>query len=240
MSAGAPPSRRRATLGAVITVDLPGGARARFTGRAEGDLGHAGVYVTEVASDVAARRSAVLALPWTWLRQVHGDAVVVVDRPGRQAGARADAAVTDRAGCALAVLTADCAPVALASPEGVIGAAHAGWSGLAAGILERTLDAMRALGATTVTAVLGPCIGAECYEFGAEDLERVANTLGPEVRSRTRDGRPALDLAAGVATVLGRQGVALDDRSVCTSCTPGYFSWRARGEQQRQALVVWR
>lgn len=224
----------------MITVELPGGTRARLTGRAEGDLGHGGVYVTEVSPEVAARRRAVLDLPWTWLRQVHGDTVVVVDGPGRQAGTRADAAVTDSSGCALAVLTADCAPVALASPEGVIGAAHAGWTGLTAGILERTLEAMRALGATTVSAVLGPCIGSECYEFGEDDLERVAATAGPDVRSRTTDGRPALDLAAGVRAVLAGEGVVVDDRSVCTSCTPGYFSWRARGEYQRQALVVWR
>jgi YfiH family protein len=224
----------------VITVDLPGGARARFTGRDEGDLGHGGAYVTEVSPEVGARRQAVLDLPWTWLRQVHGDTVVVVDGPGAGAGTRADAAVTSNDGCALAVLTADCAPVALASPEGVVGAAHAGWTGLGAGILERTLEAMRALGASTVAAVLGPCIGPECYEFGEEDLARVADRVGPEVRSRTADGRPALDLAAGVRTVLGREGVVLADRSVCTACTPGYFSWRARREHERQALVVWR
>ena len=224
----------------MIEIELAGGARARFTGRAEGDLGHAGAYVTDVSPEVAARRQAVLDLPWTWLRQVHGDRVVVVDGAGRQAGTKADAAVSDRRGCALAVLSADCAPVALASPEGVIGAAHAGWSGLLAGVLERTVEAMRGLGATTVTAVLGPCIGAECYEFGGEDLARVADRVGPEVRSRTADGRPALDVAAGVRVVLGRQGVVLDDRSVCTACTPGYYSWRARREYQRQALIVWR
>jgi polyphenol oxidase len=224
----------------VLTVDLPGGARARFTSRTEGDLGHAGVYVSHVSPEVAARRQAVLEVPWTWLRQVHGDAVVVVDAPGQGAGTRADAAVSSKEGCALAVLTADCAPVALASPEGVIGAAHAGWTGLTAGILERTFDAMRALGATTVTAAVGPCIGPECYEFGEEDLERVAERVGPDVRSRTVDGRPALDLAAGVRTVLGRLGVVVDDRSVCTACTPGYFSWRARREHERQAMVVWR
>ncbi|HEX2193237.1 MAG TPA: polyphenol oxidase family protein [Acidimicrobiales bacterium] len=224
----------------MIEVDLPGGARARFTGRPEGDLGHGGVYVTEVAPEVAARRRAVLDLPWTWLRQVHGDAVVTVDGPGRHAGTVADAAVTAEAGCALAVLTADCAPVALASPEGVIGVAHAGWAGLAAGILPRTLARMQQLGATAVTATLGPCIGPECYEFGAEDLERVVAAVGAEIRATTRQGRPALDLAAGVRTVLACEQVKLDDRSVCTACTPGYFSWRARGELQRQALVVWR
>ena len=224
----------------MIDVELAGGTRARFTGRAEGDLGHAGAYATEVAPDVATRRRAVLDLPWTWLRQVHGAAVVVVAVPGAEAGTRADAAVTAGTGCALAVLTADCAPVALASPEGVLGAAHAGWSGLAAGVLERTVEAMRGLGATTITAVLGPCIGPECYEFGAEDLGRVVAAVGPEVRARTASGAPALDLPGGVRAVLGREGVSVDDRSSCTACTPGYFSWRARREYQRQALVVWR
>ena len=224
----------------MIEVDLPAGARARFTGRPEGDLGHGGVYVTEVAPDVAARRRTVLDLRWTWLRQVHGDTVVRVDGPGEKAGTVADAAVTTEADCALAVLTADCAPVALASPKGVIGVAHAGWAGLAAGILERTVATMRTLGATTVTATLGPCIGPECYEFGAEDLERVVAAVGPEVRTTTRQGRPALDLATGVRAVLGREQVEVDDRSVCTACTLDYFSWRARREQQRQAAVMWR
>ena len=224
----------------MIDVELPGGARARFTGRTEGDLGHAGVYVHEVTPEVAARRRAVLDLPWTWLRQVHGDVVVLVGGPGEGAGSVADAAVATEPGCALAVLTADCAPVALASPEGVIGAAHAGWSGLAAGVLERTVEAMRGLGASRVHAALGPCIGPECNEFGEEDLERVATTVGRAVRSRTATGRLALDLAAGARTVLERQGATVDDLSVCTACGPGYYSWRARGEYQRQALIVWR
>jgi YfiH family protein len=225
----------------VITVDLVGGARARFTGRDEGDMGHGGAYVHDVSPAVAARRQDVLGLPWTWLRQVHGDTVVEVRRPGEGAGRRADAAVTTAPGCALAVLTADCAPVALASPEGVLGAAHAGWAGLAAGVLERTLEAMAALGATTVSAVVGACIGPECYEFGADDLFRVATIVGPEVRSRTADGRPAFALAAGVAAVLEREGVAsVRDLRTCTACAPGYFSWRARADRQRQAMVVWR
>ena len=231
----------------MVTVELPGGARARFTGRAEGDLGHAGQYVTEVAPQVAARRRKVLDLPWTWLRQVHGDAVVVVERPGEGAGTRADAAVTAAPGCALAVLTADCAPVAVASPEGVLGAVHVGWKGLEAGVLERTLEAMGALGASTFTAALGPCIGAECYEFGQDDIERIAARVAPEVRARTATDRPALDLAAGIRAVLGREAVALYDVSRCTACSgtgPGrsadYFSWRARKERERQVVVVWR
>ncbi|MDQ6796583.1 MAG: polyphenol oxidase family protein [Actinomycetota bacterium] len=225
----------------MTTVELPGGAWARFTGRADGDMGHGGDYAYEVAAAVDARRRAVLDLPWTWLRQVHGDVVVRVVAPGASAGSSADAAVTAEPGCALAVLTADCAPVVLASAEGVVGAAHAGWAGLEAGVLERTVEAMRDLGATSVTAVVGPCIRAECYAFGAEDLDRVAGHLGPDVRARDDRGVPALDLPAGVRAALRRVGVSeVGDLGSCTACSSGWYSWRARKERQRQAAVVWR
>jgi len=216
-------------------------AQGVSTGRGEGDMGHGGAYVHSVRAEVEARRRAVVDRPWTWLRQVHGDRVVVVERPGEGAGEVADAAVCATPGCVLAVLTADCAPVMLDSPEGVFAVAHAGWVGLTAGVLERTVEAMRDLGATDVRAVLGPCIRVECYEFGPDDLDRVAARLGDTVRATTSAGAPALDLAAGVRAALGRAGVLyLDDVDVCTACSPDHFSWRARGEQQRQATVVWR
>ncbi|MCQ8241726.1 peptidoglycan editing factor PgeF [Rhizosaccharibacter radicis] len=109
--------------------------------------------------------------------QVHGDAVVTARAawaPGE--GGRADAMVTDRPGLALGVITADCAPVLFLDPAvGVVGAAHAGWRGAAGGILERTLDAMTALGASVsrVVAVVGPCIGPHSYEVGPELRETV-------------------------------------------------------------------
>ncbi len=216
-------------------------AQGVSTGRGEGDMGHGGVYVHAVRSEVDERRRAVVDRPWSWLRQVHGDRVVHVTEPGGGAGEVADAAVCAAPGCAIAVLTADCAPVVLDSPEGVFGVAHAGWVGLVAGVLERTVEAMRALGATEIGAVLGPCIRVECYEFGSDDLDRVARRLGDGVRSTTAAGTPALDLAAGVGLALARVGVALvHDVGICTACSADHFSWRARGEQQRQATVVWR
>ena len=216
-------------------------ASVRFTGRDQGDMGHGGRYVAEVDPKVTARRRAVVDRPWTWLRQTHGADVVDVRAPGDGAGARADAAVSSEAGCVLAVLAADCAPVALASPEGVIAVAHAGWMGLQAGVLERTVERMRDLGATDVRAILGPCIRAACYEFGAEHLDRLARRLGDGVRAVTSTGTPALDLAAGVRSALAASGVAdVDDVERCTACDPGYFSWRARREMQRHAVVVWR
>ncbi|TML92522.1 MAG: polyphenol oxidase family protein [Actinobacteria bacterium] len=202
-----------------------GDAYVVFTGRAAGDLGHAGDYVHAVRPEVQARRRAVVDLPWTWLRQAHGE----------------DAAVTDRSGCALAVLTADCAPVALLGSNGVVGVAHAGWRGLVAGVLERAVEVMRAAGAGDVHALLGPCIRPGCYEFGADDLAQVARRLGDGVRGTTSTGAPALDVPAAVRAALGRVGVVdVGDVGICTACSPAHFSHRARRELGRQALVVWR
>jgi hypothetical protein len=215
----------------------------RFTGRAEGDLGHAGAWVgvSDVDPAVEARRRAVVDRPWSWLRQVHGDAVHVVGGPGGCAGEVGDALVTADAAVAVAVLTADCAPLALASDEGIVAAVHAGWRGLVAGVIDRTAERMRALGATDVVAALGPCIHAECYEFSARDLDEVAAELGDGVRGVTAGGRPALDVPAAVRAGLERAGVRLvHDADVCTACSDGHYSHRARGELERQAVVVWR
>jgi YfiH family protein len=120
------------------------------------------------------RRAAdALGLPGTalvGLTQVHGDAVAVLDTPWPEdARPRADAVVTRRPGLALGIVTADCAPVLFADAQaGVIGAAHAGWRGAVAGVLEATLAAMAALGATRITAVVGPCIRQPSYEVAAD------------------------------------------------------------------------
>jgi YfiH family protein len=179
--------------------------------------------------------------PWSWLRQVHGDTVVTVAAPGEGAGAKADAVVTADEACVLAVLAADCAPVALATAEGIVATVHAGWRGLVAGVVERTVERVRSLGGGEVHAALGPCIHAECYEFGTVDLDLVAARLGDSVRSTSRDGTPALDVPAAVRAALAVAGVRdLHDVDICTSCSDDYFSWRRRAEQARQALVVWR
>jgi YfiH family protein len=183
----------------------------------------------------------VLDRPWSWLRQVHGDQVVVVDAPGARAGEEGDALVSAAAGTALSVFTADCAPVALAGADGVIGVAHAGWKGLVAGVIPSTVERMRALGAGEITAALGPCIHAECYEFSPTDLDLVAGHLGDGVRSHTSGGRAALDMQAAVGAALERAGVALvHDAGVCTACAASeYYSHRARVETERQATLVW-
>ena len=187
------------------------------------------------------RRRAAVDTDWTVLRQVHGPRVVVVDQPGGASGEAADAAVTLKPGAALAVLTADCAPVGLASPEGVAGVVHAGWKGLRAGVVESAVTAMRRLGATRIEAVLGPCIHSCCYAFGDEDLQDMTARYGPSVRSSDRDGSPALDLPAAVKVALHNAGANLvgADGS-CTGCSGRYWSWRRSGTPRRQATVVWR
>src|SRR5690242_20203156 len=134
-----------------------------------------------------------------FLDQVHGTEVAVVDavpaagdrdRPG------CDAAVTALPGVALAVLTADCVPVLLADPRaGVVGVAHAGRVGAAAGVLETTLAAMAALGATAgdCEALLGPAICGACYEVPPAMRDEVDAVL-PGSASRTRRGTAGLDL----------------------------------------------
>ncbi len=205
-----------------------------MTGVADGDLAVGGSPAL-----LATRRRAVVDAPWTWLRQVHGDRVVVVGDPGDSAGEEADAAVTAAPFAPLAVHTADCAPLALVSP-GAVGAVHAGWRGIASGVIARAVAAVEALGGPVTETVLGPCIGPECYEFGTDDLDRVVAAVGGAARGCTADGRPALDVPAAVTAALAAAGAPAPLRlGGCTACEPGWFSHRARADAGRQAMVVW-
>lgn len=119
---------------------------------------------TRVAQAMAVEGDALVSV-----HQIHSSLVATVTGPGPQG--RADAMVTNVAGLALAILTADCMPILLADIDnGVIGAIHAGWRGALAGIAEATLDAMEALGAErdAIAAVIGPCISQRAYEVGPE------------------------------------------------------------------------
>lgn len=228
-----------AVVPTTLAWTLPSGptAHVRFSSAAEGDFA-----VGQPADVLAARRRALVPLPWTWLHQVHGDRVVVVDEPGAGAGAHADAAVTARAGAALAIQTADCVPVALIADEGVVAAVHVGWRGLVAGVVERAAGAVRRAGGGRLRAVMGPSIHPCCYEFGAGDLDGVAARYGDGVRATTRSGRTALDMPAAVGSALAAipDTEVLRAGPVCTGCgTPPMFSYRARGDTARQAMVVW-
>ena len=120
------------------------------------------------------------------LTQVHGVEVAQVTEPWAPgAGPRADAMVTDRPGLGLGIITADCAPVLFTAP-GMVGAAHAGWRGALAGLLERVVQA---LGGTRVRAAIGPCIGPASYEVAA-DLRDAVLAQDPAYAYLFADGRP--------------------------------------------------
>ena len=189
--------------------------------------------------------------PWATVRQVHGAAVVRVRRDRLGAGppeampplAEADALVTGDAGVLLAVLAADCAPVLLADPGArVVGAAHAGWRGLAAGVVEAAVAELAALGAdpARTVALVGPAIGGCCYEVGEEVLAAVGGRYPAALRT-SRAGRPAVDPAAAAAEALARAGVG--QIRVAEECTADhaerFFSHRRdRGRTGRQAGLV--
>ncbi len=162
-----------------------------------------------------ARVAAVLGVPadhLVGLHQVHGTDVITVDAPWPAgAGPAADALVTATAGVAIGVITADCAPVLFQDQHAnIVGAAHAGWRGAAAGILEATAAAMAALGARHIVAVVGPCIGAVSYEVGPDLYEAVAPTLphGTEFFGPGRQSdRWQFDLAAYCIARLHAAGI---------------------------------
>ncbi len=148
------------------------------------------------------------------LTQVHGPEVVCVETawlPGQ--GPRADAAVTATSGIAIGIVTADCAPVLFADAEaGVVGAAHAGWRGAVAGVLEATLAAMVGLGAdpARVAAVVGPCIGQDSYEVGADLREAVLARDPADARHFGDGARPGhwqFDLSGYCAARLAAAGI---------------------------------
>ncbi len=167
------------------------------------------------------------------LHQVHSTEVVVAGDEGWAERPRADAAVTDRPGVALGILTADCAPVLFHDPEAaVVGAAHAGWRGAIDGVVEATLEAMEGLGASVprIRAAVGPTISQRAYEVGPEFLDRfLAEEAGYERFFVPGAGdRLLFDLPGFVLARLRVAGVA--EAGWIGACTHGdperFFSYR--------------
>lgn len=152
-----------------------------------------------------------------------------------------DGAITTRPGLAVGVVTADCVPVLLANPAGdVVAAVHAGWRGLAAGVVEAALQALEGWAtAGTLVAALGPSARGCCYEVGPEVVEAVR----PESRRvvPSREGRFLLDLAGAVEDRLAAAGVAADRivrTGPCTICSEDWPSYRRQGAQAGR-LLAW-
>jgi YfiH family protein len=162
------------------------------------------------------------------MRQVQGaDVVVVTDINMPQP--TADALVTAEPDVALCVRVGDCVPVVLAdADEGVVGVVHAGRAGVVAGVVTKSVTAMRALGASGITAWVGPHVCGGCYEVPATMRAEVSAST-PAAFACTTRGTPSIDLGAAVAAQLTCAACQVVDRSVCTMESPDFYSYRRDG-----------
>lgn len=193
------------------------------------------------------RLAAFLPAAPVWLDQCHGVDVAAIDRESveraRSAPPRADAAVTGEPGVVLAVLTADCLPVVLADRRSrALGIAHAGWRGLAAGVVEATVGALPAAPADLV-AWLGPAIGLQAFEVGADVVDAFCRQdEGARMCFRPRGGDKWLaDLRALARRRLDRAGVhEIHGADLCTYSDAGrFFSHRRDPRSGRMATLAW-
>lgn len=239
----------------------PAGVQSAFSLRVGGtspppwDSLNVGVHVGDDLDAVARNRHRLceaLALPsqpW-WLDQVHGTAVATFEQPPSSAEAAAtavrpvaDAAVTRAAGVVLAIQVADCLPVLLTNDQGsVLGAAHAGWRGLVAGVIERTVEAMGVPG-SKLRAWLGPSIGPAFFEVGPEVREAfLAAGDSTGAFAPNPQGRWQCDLPALARARLQRLNVTrIAGGDWCTAADPvRFFSHRRDQRTGRMAALLWR
>lgn len=191
--------------------------------------------------------------------QIHGAKAHVVragspthpDSPdpitGESRDTKADAIVTDDPARVLCVRTADCTPILLASRDGrVVGAVHAGWRGVIAGVAARALEAMRSLGATDIHAVIGPCISQAHFEVGPEVVREFANAFGTNSPCRVVDSanphsKGFVDLQAALRIQLAQAGVReVETIDLCTVARPDLFFSHRRdnGRTGRMAAII--
>lgn len=230
------------TIGALSTTRMGGGSQAPFDHLNLGD--HVGDDPQAVTANRLLLQQALGAgVRCQWLNQVHGAKVARLDRVGPVPDA--DAAVTQKPGIACLVMTADCLPVLFCDRQGTrVAAAHAGWRGLAGGVLEATLEAL-AVPADQLLCWLGPAIGPRAFEVGAEVKQQFCRQQ-PEAESafvpydRLRNSWLAdiyqlarLRLArAGITAIYGGQACTFTDRE-------RFFSYRRDGQTGRMASLIW-
>jgi polyphenol oxidase len=235
----------------------PPGVRALCSARTGGvsaapfDSLNLGDHVGDEPDAVAANRKSfedALGARPVFMRQVHGLHVAVLDADSRD-GIEADACITGTAGLACTIMVADCLPVLLAADDGrTVGAAHAGWRGLAGGVVEATVDAMSAIGAdaSKLLVWLGPCIGPDEFEVGDEvKLEFERHDIAATMHFKPAGaGKWLADLqglarqriqALGVTRIFGNDG----SRDWCTVSNPSrFFSHRRDRISGRFAAAI--
>ncbi|SEL55843.1 conserved hypothetical protein [Variovorax sp. YR750] len=240
----APPNVR-----AVCTTREGGVSTGRYRSFNLGD--HVGDEPAHVAENRNRLRTAVGARP-VFLQQVHGTGVVALDAAQDMVrdGTAADACTATAPGLACTIMVADCLPVLFTDEAGHrVAAAHAGWRGLAGGVLEQTAKAFEAEGGSRVIAWLGPCIGPKAFEVGPE-VKAAFEAHSPEAASCFRpapaQGKWLADLpalarqrlqAAGIGAAYGNDG---SDPWCTVTDASRFFSHRRDGVSGRFAALVWK
>jgi YfiH family protein len=215
----------------------------RFTKRTGGNSHGAfaslnlGTHVGDDIDDVLKNREAIAREcgPTQYMNQVHGDRIALIEEVTDEIPT-ADALVTGIPGITLAVMVADCIPLLLSSRESVA-AVHVGRKGLVNEVTRKTISLMRDMGATEITAIIGPAICGTCYEV-SEEIHREVISLHPQSDSRTSQGTFALDLPRALIEVLKSEGVKVIDESTCTLEDVGLYSYRRDGVTGRQAGLI--
>lgn len=167
---------------------------------------------------------------WATVRQVHGARVVEVAGPGHLEGG-ADGLFTRTVGLPVAVMAADCAGVVVGG-DGGVGVAHAGWRGVADGVVTSLLGTMRSGGVEPTWAAVGPFIGPCCFEVGPDVSRRFVSQ-----RATSRRGMLSVDLGGALAEQLGHVPTWWSER--CTVHQPGCFSHRRDRARKRMAAIGW-
>jgi len=236
-----------ANVGAFSTTRRGGISPAPYDDGAGGGGLNLGVHVGDAPERVLQNRAllrSVLPREPVWLSQVHGsctlDAATADNTP------QADACIATKAGVVCAIQTADCLPVLFCDMGGkVVGAAHAGWRGLAGGVLENTLSRMCDAGAGDITAWMGPAIGPRCFEVGQDVFEAfAARDAAMAAAFQALAERPGKYLAdiyalarktlqnAGVDQVFGGGRCTVTERTL-------FYSYRRDGTTGRMASLIW-
>jgi len=229
-----------ATVRSVLTTRQGGVSQGVFSSLNLGN--HVGDDPVAVATN-RARVGSLVGKP-VWLDQVHGTRVIDIARYGStDSPPQADAAFAREPGAACAVMTADCLPVLFCNESGsVVAAAHAGWRGLLAGVLEETIRAMM-VPANTVLAYLGPSIGPQAFEVGDEvRAAYVAENSAAAVAFKpAAPGKWLADIYLLARQRLAGQGVEqIYGGSFCTVSDPErFFSYRRDGQTGRMAAMIW-
>jgi YfiH family protein len=187
----------------------------------------------DVHTDSVARSAVSDALgisnAWAVVDQVHGSTVVHATAAGDLG--RADGIITQRRMLPIAVATADCVPVVIIGSRSRA-IVHAGWRGVAAGVVPDAVATMRDADDRASVAVIGPCIGPCCYEVGSD----VVDAIGGH-GSRTTFGSLSVDLGAAIRDQL--EGVEVESEGMCTMHDSRFHSYRRDATAQRQMTVAW-